>query len=132
MNDSPVTLFIPLGNDRSNAGLTLRAETTAEVAASLNDLLATDGTEESRLSDILNGVATIKAAVELILPSSTPAPQAKVTHPQAQSAPSDAPSCAHGPMKWKEGVGKSSGKPYKGWFCAAPFGQTQCEARFVK
>lgn len=132
MNDSPVTLFIPLGNDRSNAGLTLRGESIAEVTAALEDLNLTDETEESKLSILLNGVATVKAGVELILPSSTPSqPKAAVTHPQAQSTPSDAPSCVHGSMKWKEGTSKQ-GNAYKGWFCPAAFGQTQCKPQFVK
>lgn len=132
MADAPITFFIPLGNDRSNAGLTVRSESIDELAAVLSDLNTSDETEESKLSALLNDVATIKGAVELIFPPAVASkPQANVTHPQAQSTPSDAPTCAHGTMKWKEGTSKQ-GNAYKGWFCPAPFGQTQCKAQFVK
>lgn len=132
MADAPITFFIPLGNDRTNAGLTVRAENVDELVGVLADLNTTDETEESKLSVLLNDVRTIKGAVELILPSQAPSQAKPVTHPQAQSAPTDAPTCAHGSMKWKEGSSKSTGKPYKGWFCGAPYGQTQCSPQFVK
>lgn len=130
MNDAPMTLFIPLGSDRSNAGLTVRAETVAEVQAILNDLNESDDVEESKLSVLLNSVRTVKAGVDLVFPS-TVAQKPQVAHPQAQASPSDAPSCAHGNMTWKAGVSKA-GNDYKGWFCPAPYGQTKCPAKFVK
>jgi hypothetical protein len=132
MADAPITFFIPFGNERSNAGLTVRAETVNELAGILSDLNGIDETEESKLSALLNEVLIIKGAVELILPSQAPSQAKPVTHPQAQSAPTDAPTCVHGSMKWKEGSSKSTGKPYKGWFCGAPYGQVQCSPQFVK
>lgn len=133
MADAPITLFIPLGNDRSNAGLTVRAESIDEVNAILGNLSETGEDEVSKLDNLLDGVLTVKAGVELKFPAPTPpVRQASVTHPQAQTVPADAQSCAHGPMKWKEGTSKSSGKAYKGWFCGAPYGQTQCEPKFVR
>lgn len=133
MADAPITLFIPLGNDRSNAGLTVRAESIDEVNAILGDLSETGVDEVSKLDNLLDGVLTVKAGVELKFPAPVAPPrQANVTHPQAQPAPADAKTCAHGTMKWKEGTSKSSGKSYKGWFCPAPYGQSQCEPQFVR
>ena len=132
MADAPITFFVPLGEGRSNPGLTLRAESIEELEAILDALNVSDETEESQLSRLLNHAATIKAGVDLVFPQQTQTkPTAAVTHPQAQSTPSDAPSCSHGSMKWREGVSKQ-GNPYKGWFCPAPFGQTQCKAQFIK
>jgi|ERR1044071_5826048 hypothetical protein len=133
MADAPITLFIPLGNDRSNAGLTVRAESINEVNAVLDDLsMPLDEGAESKLSSLLNGVREVKAAVDLIFPAPVQtAPRAQVTHPQAKATPADAPTCAHGSMQYKEGVSKQ-GKAYKGWFCPAPYGQTKCDAQWVK
>jgi hypothetical protein len=134
LSDSPITLFIPLGNDRSNAGLTLRAETIDEVNAILADLSETDETEASKLNSLLDGVLTVKAGVELKFPSTVVQTRSNVTHPQATNAPADAPTCTHGSMKWREGVSRSSGNAYKGWFCPAPQGAPggQCTPKFVK
>lgn len=139
MADAPITLFIPLGNDRSNAGLTVRGESIDEVNAILFDLNGpsnSDPENESKLNEILDGVLTVKAAVELKFPApvQNARPQSTVTHPQAQSVPSDAPQCNHGFMKYKEGVSKSSGKAYKGWFCQAPQGVPggQCAPQFIR
>lgn len=131
MADAPITFFIPLGNDRTNAGLTVRAETIDELAGVLADLNTSDETEESKLSKLLGDVLTIKGAVELTFPQPVAQSKPAVTHPQAKASPSDAPTCSHGAMTWKEGTSKQ-GNAYKGWFCPAPFGQTQCKAQFVK
>lgn len=131
MADAPITLFIPLGSDRSNAGLTVRAESIDEVNAVLGDLNDSVNDEESKLSELLGSVATVKAAVDLVFPASVQSPRQTVTHPQAQSTPSDAPTCKHGAMKYKEGTNKN-GKAYKGWFCPAPYGQTQCDVQWIK
>lgn len=137
MNDSPITFFIPLGNDRSNAGLTVRAENIDELQAILSDLLnsadPSDPDSTAKVNDLLDQVLTIKASLELkgLNTASVSQNKTQVTHPQAQASPSDAPSCAHGAMTWKEGVSKA-GNNYKGWFCPAPYGQTKCPAKFVK
>lgn len=134
MADSPITLFVPLGNERfASAGLTIRGETVNEVNAILADLSETDETEASKLNSLLDGVLTIKAGVTLKFPEATQQTKPAVTHPQAASSPSDAPSCNHGSMKYREGVAKSSGKAYKGWFCQAPQGVPggQCKPQFI-
>lgn len=135
MADAPITFFMPLGNDRSNAGLTVRAETIDELSAVLQDLTDSANPEElSKLDGVIDSVLAIKAGLELKgLNVQQAAPKPQVNHPQANvSAPADAPTCAHGSMKYKEGTSKSSGKQYKGWFCAAPYGQNQCPPQFVK
>lgn len=48
----------------------------------------------------------------------------------AQAQPRGTPNCAHGPMKWIQGVSKKNNKPYQGYFCPAPQGQPQCEPEF--
>lgn len=133
MADAPITFFMPLGNDRSNAGLTVRAETIDELNAVLKDLTDSANPEElSKLDDVLDSVLAIKGGLELKgMNVAASAPKQAVNHPQATSAPADAPTCAHGNMKWKEGTSKQ-GNAYKGWFCPAPYGQTQCPAKFIK
>lgn len=134
MADAPITFFMPLGKSRSNAGLTVRAESVDELNATLKDLTDSDSTEVSKLNDVIDSVLAINAALELkgLNVQETPSYAPKSTHPQASaSAPADAPTCAHGSMKWKEGTSQK-GNAYKGWFCPAPFGQSKCEPKFVK
>ncbi|WP_018687023.1 hypothetical protein [Actinokineospora enzanensis] len=40
--------------------------------------------------------------------------------------------CEHGQMKFMSGVSKSSGKPYKGFFCTAADRAEQCKPQFLK
>lgn len=55
------------------------------------------------------------------------APQAS-----AQEAPGgEERFCAHGKMTFRSGVSKSSGKPYQGFFCAAPDRNEQCKPQFM-
>jgi hypothetical protein len=136
MADAPITFFIPLGKGRSNAGLTVRAENIDEMNAVLKDLTDSANPEElSKLDETLDSVLAINAALELKglnVPEPAQSYPAKAsTHPQAAPAAPDAPSCSHGPMKWKEGTSQQ-GKQYKGWFCPAPYGQSQCKPQFVR
>lgn len=50
--------------------------------------------------------------------------------PPPVAAPTNGPSCVHGPMKFHQGVSKSTGKPYKMWKCTAPRDQ-ECRAQFI-
>lgn len=132
MSDSALTVFIPFGQGYGNPGLTLRADTVDELNSIFGELSATGEDEVSKLDGILEGVKTVNAGVLLKgLSVAKPEPKAPVTHPQASSAPSDAPSCSHGPRGYKEGVSKA-GNNYKGWFCNAPYGQTKCAPQFIK
>lgn len=134
MADAPITFFVPLGNDRSNAGLTVRAETIDELSAVLTDLTDSVTEDPSKLDGLLDSTLAIKAALELKgLNSAAPAQAPRQsTHPQASaSAPADAPTCAHGPMDYKAGT-SAKGNAYKGWFCPAPYGQTKCPPKFIK
>lgn len=130
MSDAPVTLFIPFGQGYGNPGLTLRAETPKELDAVLKSLKEYSDEEFSVLDSLLTEVETIKAAVLLKFPQEDkPAPRA--ANVATVTPPSSGKSCAHGPMKYKEGVSNKSGKPYKAWFCPAPQGTQQCPAEFV-
>lgn len=52
--------------------------------------------------------------------------------PAAPAAPAGK-ACVHGPMTFKQGVSKSTGKPWSAWFCPTPKGTPgQCEAEFVR
>lgn len=42
----------------------------------------------------------------------------------------DGPRCPHGARIWKSGTSRSTGKPYKGWFC--PQRGSDCEPLFVR
>lgn len=135
MNDAALTLFIPFGSGYGNPGLTIRAETADELLGTFNDLSAVIGDpdeERSKLNDILDGVATINAGIQLkgLGVAKEERKAQPVTHPQAQANPESAKTCVHGAMAWKEGTSKA-GKAYKGWFCTAPYGQQQCKAQFV-
>lgn len=134
MSDAPVTLFVPFGSGYGNPGLTVRAESTDELQAILNNLsnpVDDDPESVSKLDDLLNGVLTIKAAVALKFPQEDKPKASSKPAPQATATPDSAPTCAHGSMKWKEGTSRA-GNAYKGWFCPAPLGQTQCKAQFIK
>lgn len=130
MSDSALTMFIPFGSGYGNPGLTVRADTVDELISVFNELSEQNDPEgASKLDDLLNGVLTVNAGVLLKFPKQEVKTQ--VTHPQAQKAPSNTPSCTHGDMKWKEGR-SAKGNDYKGWFCNAPYGQTKCAPQFVK
>ncbi len=132
MSDAPVTLFIPFGQGYGNPGLTLRAETPKELDAVLKSLKEDSDEEFSVLDSLLTEVETIKAAVLLKFPQEEK-PVRQVSNTTTVTPPSSThPKCDHGEMKWREGVSKSSGKPYKGYFCSAPQGANQCPPQFQK
>jgi hypothetical protein len=133
MSDAPFTMFVPFGSGYGNPGLTIRAESMDELLAIFKDLNDTGVEETSKLDTLLEDVLTVKAGVLLKFPQEEKkvASAAKVDHPQAQSNPGDAPNCNHGAMKYKSGTSKA-GNDYKGWFCPAPHGQTQCTPKFIK
>lgn len=55
----------------------------------------------------------------------------KKTFTAATPVNGDAPTCAHGAMSYREGVGQKG--PWKGWMCAAPKGTTpKCETVWVR
>lgn len=138
-----VYLGLWLGQDRyTSPKLTLGAPNVAGIMVHLNDLTEVDETDPegmSPLNSMLDSINTIDAAVMLKMPQQTqPQPQ-RMTSPDGgftpgmpdnQAPANDAPSCNHGPMKFKSGVSKA-GKPYKGYFCTAPYGQQQCKAQFL-
>lgn len=63
-----------------------------------------------------------------------PAQQAQGgARPPQQSAPSgETKTCQHGEMVFKSGVSKSSGKPYKGFFCPSNDRNAQCKPEFIR
>lgn len=136
MSDAPFTLFIPFSNGSGygNPGLTIRAESLDELnslMSEFSDVKGDDPDGTSKLDQLLDGVLTVKAGVTVKFPQEEK--PARPTQNPAPSVPaaSDAPTCTHGTMKYKEGQGKN-GKAYKGWFCPAPYGtQNQCKPQFI-
>lgn len=62
-------------------------------------------------------------------PQAQPAPTPQQAQVQA-AAQGAAPACEHGARVWREGVSKSSGKPYRGWFCPSMDRGNQCKPMF--
>ena len=55
----------------------------------------------------------------------------KAAFPTAAPVNGDSPTCAHGSMQFREGVGAKG--PWKGWMCAAPKGSTpKCDTVWVR
>lgn len=50
----------------------------------------------------------------------------------AQAAGPGGQTCAHGAMVWKQGVSKSTGKPYSGFFCPSSDRNNQCKPVFSR
>lgn len=58
-------------------------------------------------------------------------PQAPA-QPQASGAPGgEQRSCAHGPMTYREGVSKKTGRPYRGFFCNERNRDLQCDPQYL-
>lgn len=133
MSDSPFTLFVPFGEGYGNPGLTIRADSAKELVSILSEINTRETDNPDALSlfdELLTGVETVRAGALLKFPpKEKAAPQRQNSHPQATN--SDAPTCAHGPMKYREGTSKA-GNQYKGYFCTAPQGTQRCDAKFIK
>jgi hypothetical protein len=55
----------------------------------------------------------------------------KAAFPTSAPINGDSPTCAHGSMQFREGVGSKG--PWKGWMCAAPKGSVpKCETVWVR
>lgn len=125
-----VYLVIPFSNGNYGTRLTVGSASVAGVQKHLTDLLDVDETDPegfSAMDSILDSVVTIEAAIALKMPK-------KETASAPQVAPANVPagkSCNHGPMKFKEGISSRNQKPYKGYFCQAPYGSQKCDAIFI-
>lgn len=124
--------FVSVGINIGPARLTISAANAGSLMQQLNGLLEADELDPEGLSPIstlVDGISTIHTASEVKFAMSRPQPVVNAT--PVASAPGDAPTCAHGSMKWKEGTSKA-GNNYKGWFCQAPYGQPKCDAKFIR
>lgn len=52
--------------------------------------------------------------------------------PQQQAPNGETKTCQHGEMVFRSGVSKSSGKPYKGFFCPSSDRNDQCKPQFIR
>lgn len=127
-----ISLNIQLGNGNR---LTFSAADVAGLNKFLYDLNEVDETDPegvSPLSDILDHVQTINAAVVLKFPSAATNGASAPTN--SGGVASVGKSCVHGAMTYREGTTKSgpnAGKTYKGYFCPAPRGANQCKPEFI-
>lgn len=70
-------------------------------------------------------------------PVANPVPQTVPQQPPGGAQPAQAqptpghPSCAHGPMTFKQGISKKNGQPWSAYMCPAPQGQPQCAPQFL-
>lgn len=145
-NHDFVSLGINLGKDRyTDPRLTISATNVSGLMGHLGDLNDPDETDPeglSPLSGLLDHLQTIDAAVTLkkgLAPNVagaspdggfTPGGYQEPTHPAvADNVPVCGPNGTHGKMKPKSGTSKA-GKPYSGYFCPLPYGQTQCKPIF--
>lgn len=109
------------------------------------DMINVRANTADELSVLLEGIgdyATQIAAVQkLIVGASNVAPlstqgSTQGTKPQQSSVPTQAvapsstsvaPTCKHGPRKYKSGVSSKTGNPYAMWVCTMPQGADQCK-----
>ena len=63
-------------------------------------------------------------------PAGNPPSRPSNSPPSAPPAAGAAPSCAHGPRRYKQGVSKA-GKPYKMWACPSSDRNNQCPPEWV-
>lgn len=133
MSETNDGLYVVM-NFQNGSRLTVGSNAVTGLAGHLNDLTEVDETDPEGLSPIdgiLDNIQTIVAAANVklgMMNGTSPGASSQVVN--SGSVPSEGRSCAHGPMKYKEGVSKA-GKPYKGYFCNAPYGQEQCKAQFL-
>lgn len=143
MTDSaPLKATLKAGPGYEAPWITVEASTPAELTDRLNGL-ASGGTFNAltEASKTLLAQYSLGATIEEIKPDepvwATRATDPAYAQPQAPQPPQEpapqqgaGPSCPHGAMVWKQGTGKASGKPYKGWFC--PQNQRGCEPHFIR
>lgn len=136
-----ISLGIPLGTSR----LTISATSVLSMTQFLNELTEDDPLEGvSAISNVLDTINTINAAVTLKMPQFAPqesAPARPAASPDGGFTPggyggaapaANAPkTCTHGVMTYREGTSNATGKPYKAYFCPAPRGTNQCKPEFV-
>ena len=108
----------------------------------LLNIYAVDAADLSQKLEDLENHATQIAAIESVFEAVSNA--APISAPPSQQVPGNgpsspgnggpvgaAPSCVHGPRIFREGVSKSTGKPYKMWACSSPDRASQCKAEWV-
>lgn len=111
--------------------INIRGNAVSEVLEQLGALAANSGD----MSESLKLITAAGAAVNAAHPQPATVPAPAWTPPQGASAapaasqPGAAPSCAHGPREFKQGVARS-GKAWKGWSCTEPKGQ-DCPMQWV-
>lgn len=122
-----ISLGIPVGTSR----LTISATSVTNLNGFLTELNTDDETDPENpiapISDILDHVNTITAAVNAKMPQASPV-GGGYSQPQASApAPSAAPTCdTHQlPMKWEANgtvrSGQNAGRHFQAWKCVAPY-----------
>jgi hypothetical protein len=95
----------------------------------LKDLLDRASKVGAYFARLGNGAQTAPAGPEPTARSN----QSSDAKPERQQAPGgQSKYCSHGEMVFKSGVAKSSGKPYKGFFCPSDDRDEQCKPEFIR
>ena len=127
----PVNEFVSLGMDLGPARLTISAPDVSGVLKHLNALAEIDEMDGlSVINGVLDHVETIKAAVTVKFGVSNAVANRPTVNNNTPAPSGEAPSCAHGPMKFKSGTSAKTQKPYSGYFCTGPYGPNQCAPIF--
>lgn len=113
-------------NFKTRAGslLNLYAQTAEEAKEQLDSLADLAG-QIGEVEALLGAVSTVSTTLN----SSGPNPQASA--PAGTPERGGGPVCHHGNYEYKEGVSKSSGKPYKMWRCPSTDRNDQCKPTFI-
>jgi hypothetical protein len=98
----------------------------AEVSFDTNEPDYVQETVQAILKDALADLDAVYP--ETVRPA--PVAAAPVAQPAPQAAPSDIPSCAHGPRTHRKGT--SAKGQWQALFCSQPKGPTQCQAVWLK
>ena len=101
----------------------------ANTADELSVLLEGIGDYSTQIAAVSKKVAGAYTLVPLSTQSSTTdTTQSGFSTPTQATAPSSTPTCVHGGRVFRQGVSKTTGKPYAFWACPTPQGTPdQCK-----
>lgn len=130
MNDEPWTIQL---NPKLPDGtlINIRGNAVNEVLEMLGALSANSGDMAESIKLITAAGAAVNAAhpQPATVPTTAPWTPPQGAAAPAASQPGAAPTCAHGPREFKQGVARS-GKAWKGWSCTQPKGQ-DCPMQWI-
>lgn len=142
-NNNGVTVTLKAGQGFEAPWIVIHAESVADAKDQIDQGVFAELAERTvAAAEFFRAAHNVKKGLAANEAASAPAPQPQQNGPswsqqgsQQQAPPAqqgEGKTCIHGPMTYREGVGKQSGKPYKAYFCAAPKGSAQCSPEFLR